>query len=217
MTLTRILLVDDHALITELLQMRLEVESFLHVVTTTGNAEQAINEARHHKPDFIITDIEMPGLAIFDALRTIRLELPGVGLIFLSAYTSDHYIQQALELEARAYLTKDEPLDNLVRAVRKAVTGGHYFSPGIQSRLVISPSGLSLASQAPNRADLLTRREKQVLGYVARGLSKKEIAGLMTISVKTVDNHCSHLMTKLDIHDRVQLARYAIQEGYAQL
>lgn len=217
MNLTRILLVDDHALITELLQMRLEVESFLHVVTTTGNAEQAIKEARHHKPDFIITDIEMPGLAIFDALRTIRVELPRVGLIFLSAYTSDHYIQQALELEARAYLTKDEPLDNLVRAVRKAVTGGYYFSPGIQSRLVISKSGLSLASQAPNRADLLTRREKQVLGYVARGLSKKDIAELMTISVKTVENHCSHLMTKLDIHDRVQLARYAIQEGYAQL
>lgn len=214
---TRILLVDDHALITELLGMRLEAESFLEVVTATGSAEQAVIEARRHRPDFIITDIEMPGLAVFDALRTIRRELPQVGIIFLSAFASDHYIQQALDLEARAYLTKDEPLDHLVRAIRKAVQGGHYFSPGIQSRLVVAGGSLRLAACACNRADLLTRREMEVLGYVARGLSKKEIAELMMISIKTVDNHCSHLMAKLDIHDRVQLTRYAIQEGYARV
>jgi DNA-binding NarL/FixJ family response regulator len=214
---TRIMLVDDHALISELLRMRLEAESFLHVVTVSASADQAIEGARKYGPDFIITDIEMPGLNIFDALRLIRLDLPGVGLIFLSAYTSDHYIQQALELEARAYLTKDEPLDTLVRAIRKALTGGHYFSPGIQARLLISPRGISLADAPRSRAHLLTNREKEVLGYVAQGLSKREIAEVMMISVKTVDNHCCHLMTKLDIHDRVQLARFALREGYVQL
>ncbi len=209
----KILLVDDHALITELLKMRLEAEPFLEITTTAGDAEMAVTAARQHAPDFIITDIEMPGLCIFDALRAIRLALPELGIVFLSAHTSDHYIQQALDLEARAYLTKDELLETLVHVIRVIVSGGRYFSPGIQSRLVVSRNGLRLGSARTSRADLLTGREKQVLGYVAHGLSKKEIADIMAISVKTVDNHCCHLMTKLDIHDRVKLARSAIQEG----
>ena len=213
----KILLVDDHAFISELLRMRLESEPFLEVISPAGDADQAIIMAAKHHPDFIITDIEMPGLSIFDALRTIRATQPRVGIIFLSAHSCDNFIQEALDLEARAYLLKDEPLDNLVSIIKKAIQGGRYFSPSIQARLVITSSGLRLGSTPASRAELLTERERQVLGYIAKGLTKKEMADMMTISVKTVDNHCSHLMTKLDIHDRVRLARYAIQEGFSRL
>lgn len=217
MKTTRILLVDDHTMITELLAMRLNAEPALQVITTCADAERALKDARLHRPDFIITDIEMPGRSIFDVLTTIRVERPGTRFIFLSAYSSDHYIEEALQLEARAYLTKDESLENLVRGVRRAIAGQPCFSPAIRSRLVLDTGGLVLAPASHSRAQLLTRREKQVLRYVARGLSKREMADLMMISVKTVDNHCSHLMAKLDIHDRVQLTRFAIQEGYARV
>ena len=213
----KILLVDDHTFITELLMMSLGGEPCLEIITWACDAKQAIAKARRHAPDMIITDIEMPGLSIFDALCTIRLFLPRTSIIFLSAHTTDHYIQQALDLEARAYLTKDEPLENLIHVIKNVASGGCYFSPGIQSRLVITSKGLRLGSFPRIRGDLLTGREKQVLGYVGHGLSKKEMADLMIISVKTVENHCSHMMAKLDIHDRVQLARYAIQEGFSPL
>jgi DNA-binding NarL/FixJ family response regulator len=113
-------------------------------------------------------------------------------------------------------VTKGEPPEVVLSAVRTVAGGGVYFSPQVQERLVVDSTGVHLAAEGATRASTLTSREMEVLRYIARGLSKKDIAAIMHLSVKTVDNHSTSLMSKLNIHDRVELARYAIREGLAE-
>jgi len=211
-----ILLVDDHALLREVVGHRLQQEPGFDVVGHAANADEAIDMAIVHSPDIILMDIDMPGLSCFEAARTIALRRPDARIIFLSAFFHDRYIDEALRAEAAGYLTKSAPPDTLLEAIRKVASGGVYFSDDVRSRLVVDAAGAKLTPSTKSRASTLTPRETEVLRYIARGLSKKEIAVVMHVSVKTVEAHSMHLMTKLDIHDRVDLVRFAIREGLAE-
>ena len=213
----RILVVDDHALVCGALSERLRRESDFSVVGTAATAEEAIKKTIEEKPDVILMDIDMPGLISFDAARSIASLRPEAQVIFLSAFLHDSYIEQALRVRAKGYLTKREPPERVVEAIREVASGGACFSEEVQSRIVVDSKGAKLAKQPTSRASTLTAREVEILGYIARGLAKKQIAGTMHISVKTVDRHCANLMSKLDIHDRVELARFAIREGLAEV
>lgn len=217
----RVLLIDDHTLVRSTLANWLREAGGIEIVEQSGDAAEGLDAALRTRPDVVIMDIDMPGLLCFDAARTIRARLPETRLIFLSAFTHDRYISDALSVEASGYLTKGEPPEGVVDAIRTVAGGGTWFSKEIQDRIIIDGEGVRLGGQNENsavatRGRLLTRRETEVLRYIARGLSKKEIAATMHISVKTVDNHCTSVMAKLDIHDRVELARYAIREGLAE-
>lgn len=211
-----ILLVDDHALVRETLRARLDSEANLRVVGVAANAADAVTQVMRLKPDIILMDIDMPGLLCFDAARTIKKESPHTRIIFLSAFFHDDYIEQALAVEATGYVTKNEPPESLLKAIHNAGSNRVYFSPEVQARLVVDGSGVSLSHKGRSRASTLTPREVEVLRYIARGLSKKEIARTMHLGVKTIEHHSSSIMNKLDIHDRVELARYAIREGLAE-
>ena len=211
-----ILLVDDHALVRETLRARLDSEADLHVVGSAADAADAVTQAVRVKPDIILMDIDMPGLLCFDAARTIKRESPHTRIIFLSAFFHDDYIEQALAVEAAGYVTKNEAPESLLQAIRSAGANRVYFSPEVQARLVVDGSGVSLSHKGRSRGSTLTRRELEVLRYLARGLSKKEIARTMHLGVKTIEHHSTSIMHKLDIHDRVELARYAIREGFAE-
>lgn len=212
----KLLIADDHALMREMLTGRLNNEPDLQVVATVGNADDAVAEARQHKPDIVLMDIDMPGLVCFEAARTIQRQLPETRVIFVSAFFHDRYVEQALSVGAAGYVTKSEPPESVVKAIRSAATGVSYFSPEVQARIVVDTMGTRLAQQGQSRASTLTPRELEVLRYVARGLSQKEIASTMHVSAKTVHCHCANIMTKLDIHDRVELTRFAIREGLAE-
>ena len=211
-----VILADDHALVRSTLAAWLVATGDIEVVANVGDADAAVDAALAHRPDVIVLDIDMPGLQCFDAARAIKSRCPSTQIIFLSAFFHDRYIEDALAVEAAGYVTKGESPQTIVEAIRLAVSGGAYFSPEVKSRLVIDQGGVSLTAPNSTRSSLLTSREVEVLRYVARGLAKKEIAGTMHLSVKTVDNHCTSIMNKLDIHDRVDLARYAIREGLAE-
>lgn len=211
-----VILADDHALVRSTLAAWLVATGDIEVVADVGDADAAVDAALAHRPDVIVLDIDMPGLQCFDAARAIKSRCPSTQIIFLSAFFHDRYIEDALAVEAAGYVTKGESPQTIVEAIRLAVSGGAYFSPEVKNRLVIDHGGVSLTSPNATRSSLLTSREIEVLRYVARGLAKKEIAGTMHLSVKTVDNHCTSIMNKLDIHDRVDLARYAIREGLAE-
>jgi len=211
-----LLLVDDHALMREALAARLSAETDMEIVGIVGTADEALAEVERVHPDVVLMDIDMPGVTCFDAARTIRARFPRTRVVFLSAFCHDHYIEQALAVQAAGYLTKTEPLDTVIRAVRSVACGGSYFSPQVQARIVVDTSGTHLARRQRSRISTLTPRELQVLRYIARGLSQKEIASLMQVSPKTVHCHGANLMTKLDIHDRVELARFAIREGLTE-
>lgn len=210
--LVRILIVDDHALMRSTLAAWLTADGGFEVIGEACDGGDAIQKAVANKPHIVLFDIDMPGLSCFEAARMIRNRVPETKVVFLSAFAHDNYIEQALACEARGYLTKGQSPQTISEAIRSVANGGSSFAPEVQSRLVIDSDGVRLGTSL-TRNSLLTPRELEVLKYLANGMSKKEIASTMHLSVKTIDNHSTSLMTKLDIHDRVDLARYAIREG----
>lgn len=214
MTPIKILAVDDHAMVRDTLCDRLRREPDISVVGSASTADEAIEKTLSCNPDIIIMDIDMPGQICFDAAQTIMSLRPNVSIIFLSAYVQDRYIEQALGVKASGYITKDEAAETVLTAIREVASGGAYFSPDVQSRLIVEDESVRLANVAESPASVLTARECDVLRYIARGLSKKEIARIMHVSVKTVERHATNLMAKLDIHDRVELTRFAVREGF---
>jgi DNA-binding NarL/FixJ family response regulator len=210
----RVLVVDDHAIVRGALTERLQREHGISVAGTAATGDEAIRQAAECRPDVVLMDIDMPGVLCFDAAQTILSLVPEARLVFLSGFVSDRYIEQALAVCARGYLVKRESLDTVVDAVREVAAGGVAFSDDVHARLVVDGHHARLAEPGPRtRVNTLTPRESEVLIYLARGLAKKEIGGLMHISTKTVDHHTVQIMNKLEIHDRVELARFAIREG----
>ncbi len=212
---TTILLVDDQNLLREALALRLSQEPGLSIVATAGDADAAVREAEIHQPHVVLMDIDMPGRCCFDAARAIAAVSPQTAVVFVSAFCHDRYIEAALAVGAAGYLTKDESPGMLIAAIHAARSGSAYYSPEVAARIVADSAGLRLSQPANARVSTLTPRELEILRYIARGMSRKEIARLRQVSEKTVVNHTTNLMNKLNIHDRVHLARYAIREGLA--
>jgi len=213
---TKILLVDDHELVRSALRGMMDRDDAFDVVGEASSADEALAIVGDLTPDIVVMDIDMPGMICFSAVEQMRNNLPELKVIFLSAFFHDHYIEQALKVGASGYVVKGDPPKYLFDALREVAAGGSYFSKQVRSRIVCDDKGAYANKEAGTRAGALTNREVEVLRYLARGLSKKEIAKTMHISVKTVEHHSTSVMRKLDIHDRVELARYAIREGLAE-
>lgn len=210
-----VLIVDDHALIRDMLAERLAAENDMRVVGAAADADEAVTLVVKHQPQVVIFDIDMPGLLCFSAARTIRARSPGTRVLFLSRFINDRFIEQALEVQAAGYVSKEQPLSEVIQAIRTVASGGVHFSPQVQSRIVIDQTGARLAPSGRSRLATLSNRELEVLQYIARGMSRRQIAGTMHLSQKTVDSHCAALMTKLNMHSSVELTRFAIREGLA--
>ncbi len=211
----RVVLADDHTLVRDMLRDRLTGEG-MQIVGMAASGEDAVHIAAAHQPDVVVLDIDMPGMSAFEAARAVQTASPATRVLFLSAFVRDTYIDQALGAEASGYLTKSEPPDAIAEAIRKVHGGATSYSLEVLDRIVIDSSGARLGSNEQTRFELLTDREREILGYVARGLPQKQIARLAGISVKTVQHHIMHLMDKLEIHDRVDLTRFAIREGLVE-
>jgi DNA-binding NarL/FixJ family response regulator len=211
---TSILLVDDHVLIREMLQERLASEGF--EVLTTGDTTVAIELAVDLQPDVAVLDIDMPGRSTFEVARVLNAESPTTRVVFLSAFVRDAYIEQALDVHASGYLCKCDPLEEILAAIGAVAGGATCYSREVLRRIVIDGSQARLAEEPVTRSSLLTNREREVLLHVARGLSQRQVAHVLGISIKTVQHHLEGVMDKLEIHDRVELARYAIREGIVE-
>lgn len=211
--LVTVVLADDHPILRDMLAARLNGEPDFRVVAAVADAEQALAAARAHAPRLVVLDIDMPGTSPFAAARLLGAELPATRVVFLSAFLRDSYLQQALDVQAAGYLVKRDTPEAIVNGLRMAARGRTAFSSAVRARMVLHPDGVTLAPSQSGRLSLLTARELETLRHLASGKSRKEIAHSMQISRKTVEQHCTHLMDKLDIHDRVELARFAIREG----
>jgi DNA-binding NarL/FixJ family response regulator len=211
-----IVLADDHAMVRESLASYLSQTPDIRVLAAVSSAEDALHAAVAHQPNIVLLDIDMPGMEAFDAARRIRERCPATRVVILSAFVHDRYIERALAAGASGYLTKAEPMQAILGAVRDVAAGLACFSAEVRERLVITGDGVSMAGCPSTRAGQLSEREMEVLQYVARGLSNKEIATTMHLASRTVDHHVARTMRKLDIHGRVGLARYAVREGMAQ-
>lgn len=211
---TRILLVDDESLVRESIAVVLQSDPTLEVVAKTGDGKEAVAVARATRPDIAILDVDMPGLTGFEVARRLEPESPDCRIVFLSSFVLDQYIEEAIEVRARGYISKNEMPASVVGALKKIASGETYFSPQVWSRLTFSDDGLAVKGRGVTPASRLTIREIEILRYIARSMSRKEIADIASISPKTVDMHLSNLMGKLGIHDRVELTRFAIREGF---
>lgn len=209
----RIVVVDDHALVRCAIVGVIEGVPDMEVVGACADAGEALDLARREQPDVVVMDIDMPGPFVFEVANEIQRLVRPARIVFLTAYPHDTYIERALAIEAAGFLTKNEQPANVLASLRAVCAGGSCFSPEVEDRLVLDADGVRLARRTGTRMSTLSPRELEVLQHVASGMTKKEIAGMMHLSVKTIDNHCTNLMGKLDIHDRVELTKYAIREG----
>lgn len=212
----RVLIVDDHVLLRRLLADRLAREDSMRVVGTVGSGDEAIELSATNSPDVVVMDVDLPGRDAFEAARQILTDSPGSRILFLSAFARDHYIDQALALGAKGYVTLRETPDTLVAAIQGVAEDRPVFSDDVRRRIVFESNGRAKRAGARSRSALLTPRERDVLRYIARGYSKRDIAAMLNISLKTVEKHTENLMGRLEIHDRVKLARFAIREGIVE-
>jgi len=212
----RVILADDHSLVRTTLAAWLSALPDLCVLTTVESAEAALSAALDQRPDVVLLDVDMPGQDAFDAARAIQARAPLVRIIFLSAFFSDRYIERALAVKAAGYLTKAEGPESVAQAIREVRSGRVCFSPDVRSRLVVDATGVRLANPAQTRTASLTPRELELLRYLGRAMSRKEVAKVMHLSAHTIDRHTTNLMQKLGIHNRAELCRFAIREGLAE-
>lgn len=169
----RLLLVDDHVLIREMLEEKLISEDF--EVVTTGDTARALELAIELRSDVVVLDIDMPGLSTFEVARVLRSESPETRVVFLSAYVRDDYIEQALAVEAAGYLCKCEPLDDICAAIKSAAAGSVCYSRGILNRIVVDGSRARLAELPDTKPSLATSHDHDVTLHVAEGHSERGV------------------------------------------
>jgi DNA-binding NarL/FixJ family response regulator len=210
---TKILIVDDHALLREGLQSLLSAEPGIRVVGTAENAESALDKIAGLQPDVVVTDLAMPETGNVDAIRLIRDAYPDVSILALTFHREDGYIHAALEAGADGYVLKDDSRDELVIAIGSVKNGKKYLSPAICGRVIEGYlSGVKKKRLEPSW-HALTRRERQVIRMIAEGLKTREIAEQLSLSPKTVEKHRTNMMNKLDLHSVSAVTLYAIQSG----
>ena len=211
-----ILVVDDYGLIRDSISALFAKEQDCNIVGMAANADEAIAKAFELKPDLVLMDIDMPGVSCFDAIQTIRSRLPDTKFVLLTAHEHDEHLEQALRVKANGFVVKDEGFASLMTAVRNVAAGRIHYSPEVMKRLVVQGDEIRLDNPPKSRLSMLSPRERELLRVLARGLSLKEAASVLGISYKTADKQKASVMAKLDIHDRVELARYAIREGLVE-
>lgn len=212
----RVALADDQMLLREMLTARLAQNSRLQIIAAVDSAEEVLELARQQRIDIALFDIEMPGRDSFSVVKDLLELAPEVGVIFLSAHDQDANVDRAIQLGARGFFSKDEPLSQLETSILQVAEGGMGFSEGVRRRLVDPPEVRSAAHRSKSRLSTLTDREREIFKLVAEGHSNQDVARRLDLAVKTVQNHSRHVMDKLDIHDRVGLTRFAIREGVIQ-
>jgi two-component system response regulator NreC len=210
---TRLLLVDDHAVVRSGLRMLLGAEADVEIVGEAGTAAEAIEKAGEFAPDVILMDIGLPDLSGIDATREIKKRFPRISIVALTIHEDEEYFFKMLEAGASGYVPKRAAPEELLRAIRAAASGEVYLYPSLAKLLVTDYLSQDHPAEEKAQMDGLTEREHQVLTYLAEGTSNEEIAVSLVISPKTVERHRENIMRKLNLHSRSELVRYAIRKG----
>jgi DNA-binding NarL/FixJ family response regulator len=207
----RVLIAEDHPLFREGMRGRLDRVADVAVVGEAASGDEAVELAQKLEPDVILMDIKMPGLNGIEATREIQRANPQIGILVLTMFEDDDSVFAAMRAGAKGYLLKDSGGEGVVHAIRAVASGEAVFGPGVAERMI---GFFSAPRAAPKRAfPELTEREEEVLSLVAQGKSNREIARQLFVSLKTVRNHVSNILLKLQVADRAQAVIRARDAG----
>jgi DNA-binding NarL/FixJ family response regulator len=225
MSVTRLLIVDDQAMVRQGFAALLDAQSDLTVVGQASNGAEAVNTARSAHPDVVLMDVRMPVMDGLEATRRIlsaapeprpgmTIAAPPPRILMLTTFDLDDYVYAALRAGASGFLLKDAPVADLVHAVRVVAAGEALLAPSVTRRLIADFASRPAAQRAkPERLRVLTPRESEVLTLIAGGLSNAEIAATLVVAEQTVKTHVGRILTKLDLRDRAQAVVLAYETG----
>lgn len=224
---TKIAIIDDHQLFREGVKRILEFEETFEVVAEGDDGSETLKIVEEHRPDVVIMDINMPQVNGIQATRELIEQYPDTKVIILSIHDDENYVTHALQTGASGYLLKEMDADALIEAVRVVAEGGSYLHPKVTHNLVneyrklaagVARSGSYLQAVEIRRPlHLLTRRECEVLQMLADGKSNRGIGEALFISEKTVKNHISNILQKMNVNDRTQAVVVAIKNGWVEV
>ena len=214
---TRILLADDHPLLREAMRSSIDQQEDMEVVGEAGDGDEAVRLSLEMEPDIVIMDIVMPGLNGIEASKRIKTTNPATAVLILTAYDDDRYVLGLLEAGAAGYLLKSARIRDVVEAIRTIRMGESVLHPSIIAKLLAYTGQTGKDSDKPRREHLLSAREMQVMRLVAKGMSNKDIAVDLGLTVRTVKAHLSNIFVKLDVASRTEAILKGLREGWLAL
>jgi two-component system response regulator NreC len=212
MTKIRLLLVDDHEIVRAGLRMLFMAQEDMEIVGEAGSGEEALEAVQQLKPDVVLMDVAMPGINGIEATRQIKEIDPGAAVLALTMHEDEQYFFQMLDAGASGYVPKRAAPDELISAIQVVYRGDVFIYPSL-ARLLVRDFLQRSETGTSSSVEELTPREREVLTYIAEGYTNQEIANALVISVKTVDRHRENIMRKLNLHNRIELVKYAIAKG----
>jgi NarL family two-component system response regulator LiaR len=217
-TTIRVMIVDDHQVVRQGLRTFLDLQDDIAVVGEADDGAAALRAIEQSAPDVVLMDIVMPHMDGIEATRRIKQAYPDINVIVLTSFAGDQQVLPALEAGASSYLLKDVSPEELVESVRAASRGEPRLHPDALLKVMEAATGArpAEAGRSPSPPSDLTERELEVIRLVAQGRTNREIADAFVLSEKTVKTHISHVLAKLELKDRTQLAIYAIRNGLAE-
>lgn len=213
----KVFLADDHTVLRAGLRMLLDAEADIKVVGEAADGEEAVRRIGDSEPDVVLMDITMPGMDGLEATRQIGKKYPDVRVLVLTMHEDLSYLRQFLRAGAKGYVAKKAVDTELTAAIRSVFRGEVYIHPSLAQPLVAELLGEAPSREAVTDGEVhLTERELEVLALIANGYTNQQAAERLFISVKTIESHRAHIMTKLGIRNRAELVRYAIGKGLLQ-
>ena len=212
-------LADDHTILRHGLESIIKQEQDIEVIGEASNGIETLKLVETKRPDILILDIAMPKLNGIEATKHIKRDFPETKIIILSMYDDQEYIYELFSCGISGYLSKESVSQDLITAIRLVFKGDFYLSPSISKKVidifVLLKQGKNMEIQSSK--GVITKRENEILQYIAEGMSSKEIGELLNISMKTVDTHRNNIMKKLNIHRKTELVKYAIEQGIIKI
>jgi len=207
----RILLADDHEMVRQGLRLLIDSQADMRVVGEAANGREVIQKARELKPDIVVMDLSMPELNGLQATEQLKIALPEIKVVAITANEDESYLRQLCKVGAVGYVLKRSAGDELVKAISLVAQGGVYYEANLASKALARQ--MTGAKSEPGAVEL-SEREKQVLASLAWGYSNKEIAGKLGLSVKTVETYKVRIGEKLGLRSRTQMVQYALRQGW---
>ena len=212
----KVLIADDHTILRQGIKALLDNQAEIEVIGEAKDGREALTLIERLLPDVVLMDIAMPGLNGLEATRRIKKKFPGIKVLVLTMYTNEEYVFQILNAGANGYLVKETAFQDLISAIKAVYRDEAFMSPSISKKVINRYTQRVRKANDPT-CDILTTREREILQLIAEGSSSKKIAEALFISPKTVETHRTHIMDKLNIHNRTDLVKYAIRTGIVDI